>query len=264
MILKDKDQVLIQKRLEGRLNTEEILLFKERLESPDFKEEYEFQQSLYAVTLEQKRDSLLASLQEEFLPKAEKEEVEQPKKRFLSLDNFWPKRWYVPAMAATVLLLIGLGITRWSSETDPITPVTLYEEYFKVLPTKYIIVVEANAAATEKNNYLIKTNYDNAQYEQAIEYILDNPSNQESDGIQLLLASAYLKTNETDKAINVLQTIIAENDTPNYTEQAKWYLALAYLKNEKKDAAKTLLIEISKQANSYQNDSAKQILQQLE
>ncbi len=72
------------------------------------------------------------------------------------------------------------------------------------------------------------------------------------------LALSYLKTNQTEKSIPLLNKIVNEGSI--YQEESNWLLSLAYIKAKQNQRAKDILINIIK-SKSYKFKQAQQLLE---
>ena len=72
---------------------------------------------------------------------------------------------------------------------------------------------------------------------------------------------AYLETDNTEKAIEVLEKAAAQDD--NYQTKAQWFLILAHLKNEDKELAQKQLDAYLKRGAKFKKAEAEELRQQL-
>lgn len=130
----------------------------------------------------------------------------------------------------------------------------------------YQLIGETRSAGTGNNNSIsaiANSYYDKKQYSNAIEdltaYLKSNP-----DDIlaKLLLASAYLETNNAHLAEPILEKIVASNIEAHYKEIGKWYLALTILKQGRVDDVKKILTDIETE-NGFYSSRARSILNSL-
>jgi tetratricopeptide (TPR) repeat protein len=85
----------------------------------------------------------------------------------------------------------------------------------------------------------------------------ENPTDEQ---LILQLGSAYLSTNEVEKAIAIFQKINTES--VNY-QAAQWYLALAYLQNDEIEIAKKILETLANSGERTYPVKAKKLLEAL-
>lgn len=96
-------------------------------------------------------------------------------------------------------------------------------------------------------------------------YIFDTFRGEETvtENAETLLAkgSKYYQNQNLTEAIYTFKQL-AENSSTVYSNEAKWYLALCFLKQNKVEMAKPLLIEL--QQNKYYRKKTKEVLELLE
>ena len=107
--------------------------------------------------------------------------------------------------------------------------------------------------------------YDHKDYTQAVTLLQKclekEPSSNYKDKIELYLGLSYLESNKTTKAIAQFQDLASRENTQAFT--VDWYLALAYLKVEQIEKAKTILSKLKNgETNPYQ-EKAKALLLKL-
>ncbi|MFK7949598.1 MAG: tol-pal system YbgF family protein [Saprospiraceae bacterium] len=167
-----------------------------------------------------------------------------PQKRFL-------------AIAAAIIVLVVSSVLIWNvlqSETANSSELfaTNYEPYTIVQRSGNDNLTEVEKAAFE--------NYNNGNFEAAIpslEQLVEK--NAAEENYIFLLGSAYLSTNQSEKAIVIFQNI--SESSLNY-QAAQWYLALAYLQNNKIETAKVILTELAKGERTY-SIKAKALLEEF-
>lgn len=266
MSLIDKDYQIIEKYLQGRLDTDEKVLFKQRLDDPDFREEYEFQEILQDELFSQKRDEIVTLLKEEFIPKT----VKPTSPKTLSwIEKI--KMWLNPIPLRPVLrigivaVLLGLGILYWQSNNS-MTNQALYTKYYQPESSDFILIPVASTNGNPKvvSKDDLKEAYDAGNHQLVLQ-ITSALLKQEQDtiGILLLAANSHMQLGQMTEAIDILQVIVEQNNFPTYVNKAKWYQALAYLKIDKVSEARSLLKDL---VNTYRNkqEEAKVILEFLE
>lgn len=150
--------------------------------------------------------------------------------------------------AASIAIVITLRFFVFS-------PSPSYDELFEKYFEPFEIIGDTRSVESINDALLsddIIKKYFNGKYFDIISEIesiaIDNPSKTE---ISLMLATAYLETNQEDKAENLLSNILVENKNGLYIEQIKWYLSLSIIKQGKTDEAKNLLTKIEKEEGFY-------------
>ena len=102
--------------------------------------------------------------------------------------------------------------------------------------------------------------YDNGRYEEAISLFQNTLKENDDPVVELCQGNAYLSIGQADKAELVFRNIL--DDHEDLVTQAKWYLILSYLKQNKLERAKSTLWEISK--SSTYGEKARKLLKELD
>lgn len=139
-----------------------------------------------------------------------------------------PLRWYHWAMAASVVLLLGLG---WFFFVESPDTEALYATHFSAQPKQPSVRIDPE--------------------------IMGSPSQstERTDSIQVVLAIQLLQAAKVELAIESLQRV-ARNSGNYWGRVAEWYLALAFLKNNKpEDARKQLLTIVQDTKHPYFQES---------
>lgn len=161
--------------------------------------------------------------------------------------------WAIGAAASIVVLVSFFFLFR----STPLTPSEeLFQTYFKPYTnitspsTRGQTVVTPTTVAFQK--------YDAQEFDEAIE--LFEAIDQKDAALHLYLGNAYLATGNATSAVDNFKACMQKSDT--FTKQAEWYLALSYLKNNETDKCISLLNKIS-DTSSYA-PMARRILKELE
>ncbi len=240
---------LIDKYFENTLTPKEQSIFNSLLQSDEeFKKEFQFQNDLKKVTAINRREELKLDLQQ-----FEKEYKKKLKDRFLL------KNWLI---AASIALLVGFGL--WSVK-DCYYPSDqqLYAQNFE--PYRNIIQPVVRGENPNTIEYSAFVAYENKNYHKAINLFnsVDNPNdayiqfykamclqslNKLDDAIQILLPIATAKNEESS--------------SDNFAEMANWYLALAYLKTDNTDKALSQFLLVANHPTySFKKKEAKKIIE---
>lgn len=150
------------------------------------------------------------------------------------------------AIAAAFIAFVVSAVLIWSTiKSETIST----EELFASNYEPYNIGQRSgsdNLNETEKTAF---KNYTDGNFENAIvdlePLVVINPT---EENYLLSLGSAYVSTQQTNKAISTFQKI--NNTSVNY-QVAQWYLALAYLQNDDVDNAKAILTTLAKGERTY-------------
>lgn len=153
------------------------------------------------------------------------------------------------AVAASLALLILSGW--WYINLQVSQPASLYASYFSPAAGLPTTLSHTNNARFSEG----MISYKLEEYAEAREWwqplLQADPAN---DTLNFYMGVASLADEQTEGAIHYLSKVAEENNSVYYTD-ARWYLALAYLLNEKEEKARTLLQGLSEQDNSYREQS---------
>ena len=156
------------------------------------------------------------------------------------------------------IILIGfLGYSLWKKTHQEVQPQKYFAQYFEVLPspqTNNIRGLESKDVWNEGFSAYNANNFADAAH--LLSKDKDNPEAMVYSGI------AYLNSDQTAKAIQILNDASSLEGISSFEDIRQWYLALAYLKAEDIDAAKSLLSSISV-ADHYKKQQAKELLEKL-
>ncbi|MEP0265919.1 hypothetical protein [Dokdonia sp.] len=235
----DKD-LLIQKYLQGTLSESEEQLFQEYIENdPSFADDIPFYEGLNYAFAKADYDQTKAQLHSFY--------KEEQKSRW--------RRWSV---AATVLVLIGLGSIFYFNSTD--STESLYAHYFE--PYKNVVQPIVRGEVVKTTKALAFMAYDDGDYTKAIKHINDLLEEKPEAILALYKANAQLQIDQTEAAIETLESHVEKTDT--IYAQAQWYLALSYLKLDNKATAKSHLNILLQTNSSFKNKEAIALLNSLE
>lgn len=245
---------LAHKYIDGLASEEEILQIKEQLkQSPAFRKEFMRLQAMKAMLkaderMEQKKE-LNALFDRVVQPKLDKE---APPKRTKVISL---KQIGLLAAAAIALLLVATVFLTPSQLSGN----ELYAAYYEPYP----VSIERGEAVEGGEDELLQRaieqyslkNYPTAEkYLQQIitaKYKLIQPNK-----INMLLGNVMLIQGNTEAAIDHFKQILTT--APNqYTQDAKWFLAMAYLKANQEELALQQLTEIANTMNIYQVEAQK-------
>jgi len=156
--------------------------------------------------------------------------------------------------AAVIIVLIIASSAFYFLNNRTMSNEALYGIYYE--PAKTVLVVRsANSNEVDLRQALQK--YNHKDYNGAIEvFEKDN-----SIMAKFYLALSYMETNRVADAVNLLNSIIDDNDNL-FVDQAEWYLGLCYLKLNETEKA---LIQFSKisQSNSTYKIKSEEILKNI-
>jgi len=165
------------------------------------------------------------------------------------------KPWVLSA-AASVMLLVALTFYLMRDQT-PINE-KLYAAYFEPFDSPGSGLTRGTNEVTIKNEAYQA--YDNGNYKVAAQLFEQIISEKEDAIAQLCLGNSYLKQNDFPKAEKIFTDMLTKHS--ELLTQAKWYLALTYLKENKLERAKAILWQISK--SSTYGEKAQKLLKKLD
>lgn len=230
---------LLDKYFEQTLSEQEHLQFNELLETDaEFLEAFHFQNDLRIALIRNERKDLKERLMAH----------EQRKKNF-SLD------WRYAA-AAVVALLIGVlfFVNQTANRSQD-----LYQEYYQVFPNVVSPIVRADLAETNIEHKAFLA-YESGDYNEAIVLFT---SIYDSTHMEYAMFYKAMSMMETDR--HWPETIEILSSTPwskLFRDKAKWYLALAYLKQNEAKKAKETLMQLSNES-AYRKQQVKALIERL-
>ncbi len=145
------------------------------------------------------------------------------------------RSWFNWQVAATVLVLIGLGV--FFLNQNATQEQLLFDSYFTVYPLDDVVRGNEEAPITMAYEKYAKKDYAGAI--PALEkLIVEKPRKHD---LKMYLGNAYLKQGKAQKALGEFKQL---TKVPAYGEQANWYMALCYLKIDDNDKAILLLKDL--------------------
>jgi hypothetical protein len=159
-------------------------------------------------------------------------------------------------IAAAVALVLAMGIAYFYLQAP--NAAQLAEDYLEPYPDRITTMGQndANALATAIQAY------NQAQYDEAIAAFQQiPPGHPQQPLIDLYIGVSALETGRTPLARSALQPLAEQ--AGDYQAAARWYLALAYLKEGDTAAARPLL-NLLITADGYKAESARRLLDRLE
>jgi hypothetical protein len=216
---------LIDNYFENNLSEAELVTFNELLISDsNFAKDVEFRKNLQAA----------AHLAERAVLKDKLKQFEPAKGKVVSMN----KRgvWF----AAAVFVLV-IASTIWILFQKPDAQ-QLYALYYEPYPNIVAPVTrsEANADSTIQYAFLM---YEAGKYENAALIFQKIYGNAKAPFALVYFGICKLQIEQTTTAITALKEAIVTNN--DYTVIAKWYLAMAYLKNDEPILAVPLVQEVA-------------------
>jgi tetratricopeptide (TPR) repeat protein len=257
------DIELIEKFLGGKMTEEETKIFNQKRNQD---------QTFNALLKDM--DLLVAGIKQSAAQTSQEEKLERLKffaeitgmeERAAEEDNasgpeakvvpLYRKPWVLSA-AASIALLITVGLYFMRDQT-PVNE-RLYIAYFEPFDSPGDGMTRGSDEITLKGKAYDA--YDNGRYSEAIPLFGQILKTSDDPIIHLCLGNAQMKVGNLTEAGQTFNYLLA-NHTDLVT-QAKWYLALTYLKENKMERAKATLWEISK--SSTYGEKAQKLLKELD
>ena len=246
--------LIVDRYIGGELPDEEQIAFEKQLRHDlELQQELQFQHKLHAmiadtevIQLKQQLDTIYA---EQYTPWLRTISAKASKNRKLILR--------VTALAASLAIIFGSITTLVNSEQ---TGQQLFDDYYTSAEISMSFRSAADQIDVDLRNAMQL--YENNQYSEAI--VLFEKVLQEDNsriGLNLYAGISNLEIEQYDKANKNFQSIIDKK--PNaFVESAEWYLALAYLRTDEMDKAREVLTGIVNRDGYFRKD-AKKILRKL-
>jgi len=251
----DKENNKIENYLDGNMSKKEQRGFEKSIQKDArlAKEVAVVQEVNETISQEAKLKAFkeqLSILGDSYFPVEKEGQIVRP------LHNRRPRRWLV---AASILIIAVSGVFIWSLLNDDLDT----EELFATNYEPYRLGQRSNVADGDEVEQQATEAYNNNDFNQAIplfeKFLVTNSSNEKNI---LRLGSAYLSTNQAQKAIDIFQPIIA-NPESALVQAAQWYQALAYLQLENTAEAKKVLNNLANSGNRTYPTKAKKLLKSL-
>jgi len=161
-------------------------------------------------------------------------------------------------VAASILLVIGIGgitfFNPFATDTN-----SLYAANFE--PYKNVVTPIIRGENNDSDEVNAFTSYEAKDYESSATQFGALYETSKKPYFLLYQGNSLLATDKTNEAIIVLEKHITLND--ELVERGKWYLSLAYLKENQTKKAITLL-EALVQKGKFKKGAAEQLLTQLQ
>ncbi|UPQ80786.1 tetratricopeptide repeat protein [Flavobacterium azooxidireducens] len=236
-----ENEELLNKYFEQRLSDEEKVVFESLLQNDsEFAKEVAYQKNVKkAITLNE-RETLKQTLQ------SFESNKNQPKKTY----QFW-------SIAAVFLLFFG-GLAWFQFMQD--SPEKLYKEYYQSYPNVVAPAVRGDNDRNIKSDAFYE--YDSGNYQKSLELFSKIYADEEVDYALFYQAMSLIELKRYPEAIALFETF-ETSDQNAFSPFVKWYKALSYLKTNEKEKAIQLLKELSEKENPQQQ-MAKNLLAELE
>ncbi len=163
-------------------------------------------------------------------------------------------------VSVIIILFIGLSAILYTYlNKKSVNANSLFETYYSLPESGMFIVRGENQEGTIQKGL---SSYEHKEYEQAIQHFNSAlESDPENYMIQYYLASCYLHKSYIKESIELYKNIILQGDN-FYVQDARWYIALAYLKQGNLKESKTHLIKLNEADSNFKSE-AEQLLTKL-
>ena len=243
-----KNHDLIDRYFENSLSPKEQNIFNDLLQNDsDFKNEFLFQKDLKKVIAVSQQEELKSTLSH----------IEEHVKK-KSLFMIVPKKWMV---AASLLLITTLGLWSVKSLYYPSNEV-IYKDYFQVDRNTIQPVVRGESLKTIEYRAFVA--YEAQDYYKAINLFNSVKTPDEAYIIYYkgLCFLALEKSDEAIALLSEVATKQGlDGKSADFKEKANWYLAMAYLKNnETEKAISRLSLIINNPSSNFKKQEAQEVL----
>lgn len=161
-------------------------------------------------------------------------------------------KWRAYAAAASIAFIL-ISLFLWLN-IKPKTPDNLYAAYYHKYPN-YVADITRGDNSQDEQLKLAFIAYEQNNYSQAIRYFerLKTQENAPST-VKLYLGLSYLSVERYKEGVGELESFLAQPNQ-DFSEAAKWYLALAYLKIDESEKSRSLLKELYQNQGDYAKKS---------
>lgn len=256
------DIQLIEKFLEGKMTGEEKKEFETRLNQD---QSFQAMMTDLRMLVEGIKTSAAQTAREEKIDRlkffAEINEIENGE----TLETLVAEAKVVPLyrkpwmLAAASLLILASLTAYFMREQTPLNE-KLYTAYFEAFDSPGSSMTRGGEISVITPKTQAYEAYDNGNYKVAAQLFEKIIKEKEDAVSQLCLGNAYLAQNDLANAEKTFIELVARHG--ELITQAKWYLALTYLKENKMERAKSTLWEISK--SSTYGEKAQKLLEELD
>ena len=234
----------IEGYLANTLSQEDVLTFEKELSTnPELQQEVEKHKALHDILSDQ--DTL--DFKEKLVRISRDIDTEKTSTSTGIFSSYWK-------VAATIIVLLGIGSFMWYSSTTRNKTQDLYGAYYEPFPVEDMVRGDSITGVQHIMKY-----YTSGSYDSVVVALEKYPDLEKQQELQLYLGNSYLNTDQEKKAIAQFKEV---ENKGTYYEAAQWYLSLTYLKLNKPKKATALLKEIIAYNGAYQ-DKAMRLLKAL-
>ena len=252
----------IESYLSGDMDGKASRAFEARLEAdPELKRQVELHREIAAALADREEIRLENTLREianGTLGPANAQTEPEPKPPPNLFARFPVARYLA---AAGIALLVGVGIW-WAISSVLSTPSSqhLYLAYYEPYPAPSYLRDDPGQDLNPRDQAF--QTYMKGDYEQATQLFTKLLETGEDLQVRFLLGVSELENGNTEKARNHFWKVI-EDGKNLYVTQARWYTALAYLKEEQPGSAEPILEDLAREKGKYA-DLASKLLSEME
>jgi len=249
------DSQLIEDYYRNLLSNEERFKFEKKLESDsDFYDLYIKYGQFFKLAEQNGNKDLKSSLQTIEYNQTNKfnnpSSKNQPK-------TFSIRKLIYSIAAALILLLSAIYLFNLGDNTSDSN---LFAEYFQPYPNTIVKLERGEAEVTELQKTMLI--YSNGDFKQAINnFDLILEKGKDSD-LLFYKSVSQLSIGKNEEAISILEEL-KDKEIPSLKEAVNWYLVLGYVKENDNIKAKKLLEVIVNSNQTYQINSAKELLKRI-
>ncbi len=229
----------IEAYLNKRLSQEDLTAFEKEMQAnPELQAEVAKHQSLHEVL----RDKDTLEFKEKLINIHQEIKNEKNSSTKSGLSNYIK-------IAATLVVLIGLGTLLWNIIGNNTQMQDLYEAYYEPFPIEDITRGETTNELQD-----ILTLYSKGVYDEVIGKLekLTITSNQEQ--LHLYLGNSYLNMDQVKKAISQFENIPKNS---RLYEVSQWYVSLGYVRLDETDKVLSILDSIISYNGIYKDNALK-------
>ena len=240
------NEALIVKYFSRTISKDELLEFENLYKTDsEFKLEVDFLKNVKSVSEKEDDEQFkkqLAFYEEEYNENQKKEKI----------------KWFKPLTVAAAVVFMVLSITFLWNNTK--SNEELFADYFEPSKNVSAPIVRSEVDESIANNAFIA--YAEGNYKDALPLFEKAFSTSNNSELLFYEGNSHLAIGDTEKAIEKFNKHITFSDT--LTNRSHWYLALAYLKMEQNEKAKTELKVFIDSNESFKKVEAKSLLEKLE
>jgi hypothetical protein len=238
----EKDLILIEKYLQGKLKAEDLRYVEEKLANDNaFAEWLAWEQDIKRASLRNEAEELKAhlklALSQETAPQGQ-QTYHTPEVKLQS-RRFGISVWWYWVAASLVLLLVAYGVLFYSPPGH--SPETLFATYYQPYPNVEQPLSRGNDSPGPFQLY------EQGQYRAALA-LLDSI---DSDAALFYSGQCHLALQEPAEALRYFERV----ERGTYTEAARWYAALSALKSGNVTQSQQILELVERESAFYRNNA---------